>query len=212
MKARLPRRTGRKRGLRATSGISQPVRSLTPREQRFIEEYLVDLNASAAARRAGYSQKNADVVGPRLLGRVGIAQAIQEATAERSRRTQITQDRVLRELAAVGLANLTDFASWDATGNVTYKASDAIDPSKPGALVELRVSERTEGDAVARTLTLRLHPGKIAALEDLARHIGLNIDRNLRVQAELTGKDGQPLLPVAVLQAIIAEADRAATG
>jgi phage terminase small subunit len=90
-------------------------RKLTPKQQRFAEEYLVDLNASAAARRAGY-RGDSDTVGPRLLGYVGVAAAIASAKAQRSERTKIDADWVLRTLAAEKSADLADL--YDDAGNL----------------------------------------------------------------------------------------------
>ena len=56
---------------------------MTPKQQRFVEEYLIDLNATQASIRAGYSAKNADKIGPELLGKTGVAEAIQAALALR---------------------------------------------------------------------------------------------------------------------------------
>lgn len=71
--------------------------SLTPKQQRFVEEYLLDLNATQAAIRAGYAAANADVTGPRLLGNVGIAAAVEKARAARSEEAQIDAAYVLRQ-------------------------------------------------------------------------------------------------------------------
>lgn len=71
------------------------MKPLTPKQQRFVDEYLVDLNATAAARRAGYSTKTADRIGPELLGKTSVAAAIAAGQAKRSQRTGITQDYVL---------------------------------------------------------------------------------------------------------------------
>ena len=71
---------------------------LTPKQQRFVEEYLIDLNASAAYRRAGYSSGTPDVCGPRLLGNVGVQAAIEAGSKARSVRTEITQDWVIKKL------------------------------------------------------------------------------------------------------------------
>lgn len=68
---------------------------LTPKQQRFVEEYLVDLNATQAAIRAGYSAKTARAQGQRMLTKVDIEEAIQAAQAKRSVRVQCTQDSVL---------------------------------------------------------------------------------------------------------------------
>lgn len=71
---------------------------LTPKQERFVQEYLIDLNATQAAIRAGYSQKTADVQGPRLLGNVRVARAINAAQAETAKRLNLSQDWVLQRL------------------------------------------------------------------------------------------------------------------
>ena len=71
---------------------------LTPKQRRFVDEYLVDLNATQAAIRAGYSARTANEQGPRLSVNVGISTAIQTAQEVRSERIRITQDNVLRGL------------------------------------------------------------------------------------------------------------------
>ena len=72
--------------------------SLTAKQARFVEEYLIDLNATQAAIRAGYSARNADKIGPELLGKTRVAAAIQDAKETRSERTGITQDEVIQGL------------------------------------------------------------------------------------------------------------------
>lgn len=80
-------------------------RPLTPKQQRFIDEYLVDLNASQAAIRAGYSARRADAIGYENLRKPEIAAAIRDAQAARSERTGITADRVLAELWSIATAD-----------------------------------------------------------------------------------------------------------
>lgn len=74
---------------------------LPPKQQRFVLEYIVDLNATQAAIRAGYSARTAEQQGPRLLGNVGVSAAIAAALEQRSKRTEITADRVLAETWAL---------------------------------------------------------------------------------------------------------------
>ena len=74
-------------------------KKLTPKQKAFVSEYLIDLNATQAAIRAGYSPKTANEQGARLLANVSIAQTIQKAMQDREQRTEITQDRVLQEYA-----------------------------------------------------------------------------------------------------------------
>ena len=73
-------------------------KELTPKQQRFVEEYLIDLNATHAAIRAGYSEKTAQEQSSRLLSKVMVAEAIQQAMDKRSKRTEITQDYVLNTI------------------------------------------------------------------------------------------------------------------
>jgi phage terminase small subunit len=72
--------------------------ALTPKQQRFVEEYLKDLNAAAAARRAGYSSKTADRIGYQLLEKTRVSEAIIAAKAERARRCKLSADWVIRRL------------------------------------------------------------------------------------------------------------------
>ena len=73
----------------------------TEKQKRFVDEYLKDLNASAAARRAGYSTKTADRIGPELLGKTCVSKLIAERIQKRQQRTESTQDMVLRNLKAL---------------------------------------------------------------------------------------------------------------
>lgn len=77
---------------------SDGVGKLTDKQKRFVEEYLVDLNATQAAIRAGYSEQTAYSIGQRLLKKVEVQEAIQQAQNKRTTRTQITQDEVIRRL------------------------------------------------------------------------------------------------------------------
>jgi phage terminase small subunit len=74
--------------------------SLTDKQKRFAEEYLVDLNATQAAIRAGYSARNADKIGPELLGKTRVSEAIQSAQQARANRVELTQDAIIHGLWA----------------------------------------------------------------------------------------------------------------
>lgn len=87
--------------------------ALTPKQKRFVAEYLVDLNATAAARRAGYSAKTADRIGPELLGKTCVSQAIQEAMQERQQRTEVTQDYVIKKLKEITDKDASDAQDSD---------------------------------------------------------------------------------------------------
>ena len=93
--------------------------SLTPKQQRFVEEYLVDLNATQAAIRAGYSEKTAHSQGPRLLENVEISKAVAAAFASRSERVQVTQDWVISRLVDNVERAMTAEPVRDREGNET---------------------------------------------------------------------------------------------
>lgn len=75
--------------------------ALTPKQKRFCEEYLIDLNATQAAIRAGYSPKTAEQTASRLLRNVKVQEYIAKRQKELSRSTEITQERVIKELALI---------------------------------------------------------------------------------------------------------------
>lgn len=84
---------------------------MTKKQKRFVDEYLIDLNATQAAIRAGYKAKNgqrASEIGHELLQKTQVSEAISEAIAERSKRTGINADRVLLELARIAFVNADD--------------------------------------------------------------------------------------------------------
>ncbi len=82
--------------------------SLTARQQRFVDEYLLDLNATQAAVRAGYSARTAGAIGYENLTKPQIASALCEAQAERARRTRVTADDVIRELWGIATRSDSD--------------------------------------------------------------------------------------------------------
>lgn len=159
--------------------------ALNPKQRRFVEEYLVDSNATAAARRAGYREPNTQ--GPRLLVNVGVAEAIRAAQQARSERVGMTADDVLRELAILGTSDPWHYRVDD-EGNVTL--APGVHPSAIRAVASIRrkVRHRVDGTREYET-EVRLWD-KNSALEKAGKHLGL-----FREKLELTGKDGAPLLP-----------------
>lgn len=85
---------------------------LTDKQAKFVEEYLLDLNATQAAIRAGYSAKTADRIGPELLGKTCVADAIRVAQAARSKRTEITADMVLKRWWEIATANPNELVEY----------------------------------------------------------------------------------------------------
>lgn len=141
-------------GKSTSENVGKP--KLTDKQQRFVEDYLIDLNATQAAIRAGYSKDTAYSQGQRLLKNVEVASAIQEAQNKRSERTQITQDDVIRRL--IEIADIS-------TGKK--------------AITETEIA-RTEGGVIVGTdVTKTCFEPHAAnkALELLGKHLGMFKDR-----------------------------------
>ena len=135
---------------------------LTEKQKRFCEEYLIDLNATQAAIRAGY--KNADI-GRRLVTKSHVSEYIEKLRAEQSRRTAITADRVLEELAAIAFADRTEIQQvMNERGDVTFTPTEEIseDAKKAIACIE-------EGKYGTKVTSY----DKVKALELLGKHLGL---------------------------------------
>ena len=140
------------------------VAKLNDRQKRFVAEYLVDLNATAAAKRAGYSGKTAKSQGQRLLTNVDIQVAIQKRREKLQSKLEITQEMVLQELAAVAFANGTDFAQITRSGMVCLTPTEALPEHKRKAVASIK-----EGQYGAE---VKLHD-KVRALELLGKHLGV---------------------------------------
>ena len=126
--------------------------SLTPKQARFVEEYLIDLNATQAAIQAGYSKKTAYSQGQRLLKNVEVAAAIQAAQIEVSRRAKIAVDDVVTGLLAEaeGRADSTPssrVAAWSHLGRHLGMFNDRLNLEAGSGIVELmaRIDGRTRG-------------------------------------------------------------------
>ncbi len=140
---------------------------MTPKQERFVEEYLVDLNAARAARRAGYGVRAA-ANGYRLLQSPEVASAVAAAKRARALRAEISADRVLAEYARIAFADISRFAQFGPDG-VTLVDMAALSPAETAAIAEVSESKTQHGGVVR----FKLHD-KLAALHALARHIGLN--------------------------------------
>ena len=163
---------------------------LRDKRARFVEEYLVDLNATQAAERAGYSPRTARAQGCRLLADVNIASAIAAAQAARSMRTQITADCVLEELAKIGFANMADYMQANEQGDPVLDFAN-LTRDQCAALVEVTVDTYTEGRGKDSCGVKRVRfklADKRAALVDVGKHLGMFLERH-------SNPDGTPLVP-----------------
>lgn len=143
---------------------------LTPKQERFCEEYLIDLNATQAAIRAGYSEKTAREQAAQNLSKLNIQEKIAELKAERSQRTEITQDRVVKELAAMAFAKATDYAQ---IADVGGKAAVMLTPT-----AQLTKAQQAGIVGIKQTQAgIEVKLDKTKALELLGRHLGMFKDK-----------------------------------
>lgn len=140
---------------------------LTARQKVFCDEYLIDLNATQAAIRAGYSPATANRIGSRLLTNVDIRARIEKAMAERSKRTGINADRVIRELARIAFVNAADVIDFQ-TATIAHGASE--DDTAAIASFRVKTIPTAEGEGVEREIRMF---DKLKALELLGKHLGL---------------------------------------
>lgn len=168
-----------------------PDAQLTNKQQAFVEEYLVDLNATQAAIRAGYSEHTAKDIGCENLAKPNIQDAIQILMDERSKRTAITADKVLQEIAKLGFSNMQDYMRIDDQGLASIDLT-MLTREQAAAITEITVSTRKDktGDedtSEVENVKLKL-ADKGVNLERLGKHLKLFTDRQ-----ELTGSNGGPL-------------------
>lgn len=143
---------------------------LTPKQERFCEEYLIDLNATQAAIRAGYSEKTAREQAAQNLSKLNIQEKITELKAERSQRTEITQDRVVKELAAMAFAKATDYAQIaDVGGKVAVILTPTAQLTKAQQAGIVGIKQTQAG--------IEVKLDKTKALELLGRHLGMFKDK-----------------------------------
>ena len=144
---------------------------MTKKQKRFVEEYLIDLNATQAAIRAGYSPETAYSIGSENLKKPEICTHIEKAMAERSKRTGINQDRIIMELAKIGLLNPKDLVNFE---EATIKEEATEEDLAAVASVRVKRFPTKDGEGIEREIRMY---DKTKALELLGRHFGMFKDK-----------------------------------
>lgn len=152
--------------------------TLTKKQKLFVEEYLIDLNATQAAIRAGYSPDTAQQMGSENLSKPVIKNAIDKAMADRSRRTGINQDRVIQEIAKMAFLNPVDVIDMD---EATIKGEANRDDTACIASVKVKVIPGEGGNITEREVKTY---DKLKALELLGKHLGMFTDK-LKMEGNL---------------------------
>lgn len=165
--------------------------ALTKKQKIFVDEYLIDLNATQAAIRAGYSPDTAGSIGSENLKKPEIRARIEKAMAERSKRTGINQDRIIMELAKIALLNPKGLVNFD---EATIKEDATDEDVAAVASVKVKRFPTKDGEGVEREVKMY---DKTKALELLGRHFGMFKDK-----VEVSGLDEEKKKLEDILQQI----------
>lgn len=158
------------------------MKKLSPKQQRFVAEYMIDSNATQAAIRAGYSKRTADVKGSQLLGRV--RDEVTKRKIKLEAKLEISAEKILREYAKLAFSDMADYAEWE-KGHATLKDSKTLTSDQTAAVMEV--------GSDARGTKIKLHDKK-GALDSLAKNLGL-------IPETLKNIDGQGIEKLSVDEA-----------
>lgn len=144
--------------------VKAAVESMTDKQKFFCIEYIIDMNGAQAAIRAGYSENAAKEIASENLTKPNIQLVIRALMKKREERTEITQDRVLEELAKIAFSDLNNFVEYGPSG-VTLKDSSTVDGTMVAEVGQSKFGKK-----------IKLHD-KMKALELLGRHLAMFVDR-----------------------------------
>lgn len=154
---------------------------LTPKQQRFCEEYVKDMNGTQAIIRAGYSEKGASVQASLLLAKIKIQDQIAILAQEITSRNGITPERILNELAMLGFSRIDDYVAIEEGGAIRIKRFDEMAEGKIGAIRKIKEDrvirevpgkDKTDEVVVHDKLSFELHD-KIRPLIKLGEYVSL---------------------------------------
>jgi phage terminase small subunit len=172
--------------------VSTTKSGLTPLQENFCHEYLIDLDPANAYQRAGYSAKTRDQASKNasnLMRNHKVAMRIQELVEQRNRSTDVTAERVVEELARIGFFDPRTVMGWGPKG-VKWLPSEELADAAAAVVAGVEQTEREMDDGgVYRTNRIRFHD-KMAALKELAKHTGVGQRDealvNVNIEAEKT--------------------------
>jgi phage terminase small subunit len=165
--------------------------SITPKQARFVQEYLIDLNATQAAIRSGYSRKTAEQQGPRLLGNAGVAVAIKAGTKATAAETGHTRERVLKELAILAYSDAVTHYLADDKGNVFLAPGAPEGALRAISSVKRRFTTTGSGKGQRTTCDIEIKLwDKPGTLKLSGRHVGVE---GFFDKVEHSGPAGAPI-------------------
>lgn len=164
----------------AKSKINQ---RLTEKQERFCKEYIIDLNATQAAKRAGYSDKTAFEIGYQLLKKTLVQEIIQAQMDARAKRLDITADRVLKEYAKIAFSDIRKF--YDEKGHLKHPKDIDDDSACALSAIETEQIFSRDGDGIGIVKKIKVH-NKLGALDSIARHLGM-FEKDNKQKADALG-------------------------
>ncbi|HAE67583.1 MAG TPA: terminase small subunit [Sphingobacterium sp.] len=155
---------------------------MTDKQERFVQEYLIDLNATQAAIRAGYSERTAGQIGEQNLKKLEIQNAIHVAQQEISKRNDITIDRVLNEYAKIAFSDVRNILTTDGG----LKDAFEWDDETAGAVASIKSFEVTspEGEKLGTNREIKMYD-KLRALDSIGKHPGFFETDNKQKQSQI---------------------------
>jgi|TARA_Y100000034_G_scaffold128619_1_gene183577 phage terminase small subunit len=144
-------------------------KTLTPRQEKFVSEYLINGNATQSAITAGYSQKTAKSMAQRLLTNVGIRQRLDKHIEKAAEKAIVTKAEVLKEWKKVAFTDMRDFVTYDGGGSVDLTPTSLLTDDQAAAIAEVKITANAQGQ---QTVNIRLLD-KLKALHELGQHLGL---------------------------------------
>jgi len=165
--------------------------TLTPKQERFVREYLVDLNTTQAAIRTGYSKKTAYSIGQENLKKPEVAAEIKKAQKALAKKAKVTAESVIAEMGRIAFANMQDYL--DVSDPTKPKVDlSRLTPAQASVIAEATVDKQGFNQRVK----IKLHD-KLSALTQLGMHLGLFKDRH-----EHTGADGEPIQRTVIVEVV----------
>ncbi|MCX6178156.1 MAG: terminase small subunit [Chlorobiales bacterium] len=159
---------------------------LTPKQDQFCREYLVDMNATQAAIRAGYSAKTADRIGAELLGKTWVSAMVEELKKKRAEKLDISENRILAEIASIAFSNVGDLVD----DNGKFIEIKKLKPSTLRAIKSVRRKRFVEDGREGEIISIEFHP-KLPALEKICEIKGITAppvqQRPVEVTINVTG-------------------------
>ena len=157
--------------------------ALNEKQKRFCEEYIIDLNATQAAIRAGYSEKTAKQIGNENLTKPNLQEYIQDLIQERSNRTEITADKVLKELAHIAFDDIKNYLAYKTVKTVVGKDDNGTDIIDYKTVIDLHDSNTIDTRSISEVqqgpngqFKFKMYC-KDNALVQLGKHLGMFTER-----------------------------------